>query len=486
MKLLQDILYKAGLEEVVGNTHLAVERIVFDSRKAEAMTVFVAIKGFQTDGHLYIDKAVEQGTRIVVCETMPDQFAEGVTYVRVKDSAEALGVMASNFFDNPSEQIKLVGVTGTNGKTTVTTLLHRLFKSMGYKVGLLSTVVNLIGNEEVKATHTTPDPVQLNALLAKMVEAGCEFCFMEVSSHAIDQRRIAGLTFAGGAFTNITRDHLDYHETFDKYIGAKKAFFDELPSQAFSLFNADDVHGEIMAQNTRSKVYSFGLRSDADFKVRILENHFQGLNLVIDGAEVWTKLIGRFNAYNVLTAYAISVLLGQDKMEVLTMISNITPPDGRFEYVTSTEGVIGIVDYAHTPDALKNVLSTIADIRNGSEQVITVVGCGGDRDKGKRPQMANIACQFSDRVLLTSDNPRSEDPEAIIADMEEGVDRSSAKKVTSITDRAEAIQAAVSLAKPGDIILVAGKGHETYQEIKGERFDFDDMSILTQKLNPTT
>jgi len=483
VKLLKDILYKAGIEEVIGNTHLAVETICFDSRLAEKMSAFVAVRGTQTDGHLFIDKAIAQGSKIIVCEELPSNLVEGVTYVKVKNSAEALGVMASNYYDNPSEKLKLVGVTGTNGKTTVTTLLHRLYRAFGNKPGLISTVVNLIGTKEIPATHTTPDPVQLNRLLQQMVEEGCKYCFMEVSSHAIHQRRISGLKFAGGIFTNITHDHLDYHKTFDNYIKAKKQFFDDTPADAFSLVNVDDVHGEIMVQNTKSKVYHFALRTDADFKAKILENHFQGLNLILDDREIWSKLIGKFNAYNLLATYAAAILLGEEKMEVLTMLSNLNPPSGRFQYIRSENGIIGIVDYAHTPDALKNVLSTIQEIRGGNEKVITVIGCGGDRDKTKRPEMAKIAADLSDRVMLTSDNPRSEEPEAIIKDMQAGLEITQQKKSLAITDRKEAIKAAASMAEPGDIILVAGKGHETYQEIKGERFDFDDMKILTEMLN---
>ena len=483
MKLLKDILYRAGIEDVVGNTHLAVEQICFDSRKAEKLSAFVAVRGTQTDGHLFIDKAIAQGSKIIVCEELPEALVDGVTYVKVKDSGQALGIMAANYYDNPSAKLKLVGVTGTNGKTTVVTILHRLFRSMGHKVGLISTVVNLIGIKEEPATHTTPDPVQLNALLAKMVEEGCSYCFMEVSSHAVHQRRIAGLQFTGAVFTNITHDHLDYHGTFDNYIAAKKKFFDDLPSDAFSLFNADDIHGEIMVQNTRSKIHDFALRTDAEFKGKILENHFQGLNMIIDDREVWSKLIGRFNGYNLLATYAVAILLGEDRMEVLTMLSNLNPPAGRFQYIRTEKGVVGIVDYAHTPDALKNVLSTINDIRGGNERVITVVGCGGDRDKAKRPEMARIAGEMSDRVFLTSDNPRTEDPAQIIKDMEAGLEIAQQKKTLSITDRREAIKAAASMAEPGDIILVAGKGHETYQEINGVRHDFDDMKILTEMLN---
>ncbi len=483
MKLLKDILYKAGIDDVIGNTHLAVEKVCFDSREADKFSAFVAVRGSQTDGHLFISKAIASGSRIIICEEFPEDIDPIITYVKVKDSAQALGVIASNFYDNPSEHLELVGVTGTNGKTTVVTLLFQLFKALGYKCGLISTVGNKVANHDVPATHTTPDPVRLNKLLAQMVEAGCKYAFMEVSSHAVDQKRIAGIRFKGALFTNITRDHLDYHKTFDNYIKAKKGFFDMLPSDAFALINADDVHGEIMLQNTKAKKYAFALKTDADFKAKILENHFQGLNLIVDEREVWTKLIGQFNAYNLLATYAAGVLLGQDKIEVLTMVSNLNPPSGRFQYIQNADKVIGIVDYAHTPDALKNVLSTIASIKNGNEKVITVVGCGGDRDKGKRPEMAKIACNLSDKVILTSDNPRTEQPEQIIKDMQAGVEIIHTKKTLAITDRREAIKAATAFAEPGDIILVAGKGHETYQEINGVRHDFDDLKILNEMLN---
>ncbi len=483
MKLLKDILYKAGLEEVMGSTHLAVEKICSDSRLADALSAFVVVRGTQTDGHLFINQAIELGCKIIVCEDFPDNQIDEVSYVKVKSTRAALGVIAANFYDNPSDKLELVGTTGTNGKTTVCTLQYQLFRSLGYKVGLLSTVVNKIGNREVKATHTTPDPIQLNALLAEMVEEGCQYCFMEVSSHAIHQQRIKGLVFKGALFTNITHDHLDYHKTFDEYIKAKKGFFDALNSQAFSLLNGDDAHAEIMVQNSKSKMYSFSLKRDSDFKAKILENHFQGLNLTLDDKEIWSKLIGEFNAYNLLATYATALLLGQDQLEVLTMLSNLNPPTGRFQYVRTDNGITGIVDYAHTPDALKNVLNTIGDIRGGDEKVITVVGCGGDRDSDKRPVMADIASKKSDKVILTSDNPRSEDPNKIIKDMESGVDKTQLRKTLSITDRREAIKAAASMAESGDIILVAGKGHENYQEVNGVRTDFDDMLILTEMLN---
>ena len=483
MKLLKDILYKAGLEEVIGGTHLAVEKICSDSRLADALSAFVAVRGTQTDGHLYINKAIEQGCKIIICEDFPSEEIGGVTYVKVKNTQSALGVIAANFYDNPSEKLDLIGTTGTNGKTTVCTLQYQLFKALGYKVGLLSTVVNKIGNREIKATHTTPDPIQLNALLAEMVAEGCQYCFMEVSSHAVHQQRISGLVFKGALFTNITHDHLDYHKTFDEYIKAKKGFFDALNSQAFSLLNEDDAHAEIMVQNSKSKVYTFSLKRDSDFKAKILENHFQGLNLTVDDKEIWSKLIGQFNAYNLLATYATALLLGQEKLEVLTMLSNLNPPAGRFQYVHTDNGVTGIVDYAHTPDALKNVLNTISDIRGGDEKLITVLGCGGDRDSEKRPIMADIATKKSDKVILTSDNPRTEDPNQIIKDMEAGVEKALLRKTLSITDRREAIKAAASMADSGDIILVAGKGHEDYQEVNGLRTEFNDMLILTEMLN---
>ncbi len=482
MMLLQDVLYKAGLEELIGSTNLAVDKICSDSRFADPLSAFIAVRGTQTDGHKFIDSALDQGCHIIICETLPDVQRPEVTYVRVKDSKKALGVIASNFYGNPSEKLDLIGTTGTNGKTTIVTLQYQLFKALGYKVGMLSTVVNKIGNKEVSATHTTPDPIQLNALLAQMAEEGCQYCFMEISSHAVQQKRISGLRFKGALFTNITHDHLDYHKTFDNYIKAKKAFFDDLTNQAFSLVNQDDIHAEIMVQNTKSTLHTFALKQDADFRAKILENHFQGLNLVVDENELWSKLIGHFNAYNLLATYATAILLNQDKLEVLTMISNLNPPAGRFQYLRTDNGIIGIVDYAHTPDSLKNVLNTINDIRGGNETVITVVGCGGDRDKDKRPVMADIATKHSDKVLLTSDNPRTEDPTQIIKDMEAGVDKTLLKKTLSITDRREAIKAAAAIAESGDIILVAGKGHETYQEINGVRSDFDDILILTEML----
>lgn len=482
MMLLKDILYKAGIEEVVGTTNIAIDKIAFDSRKVEKFSLFVAISGTQVDGHNYIDTAITSGAIAIVCERLPEELNEKITYIRVKNSAASLGFIAANFYENPSEKIKLVGITGTNGKTTTTTLLYELFKSLGYKVGLLSTVRNIIGTEVIPASHTTPDAIQLNALLRDMVDKGVTHCFMEVSSHAIHQHRISGVQFAGAVFTNITHDHLDYHKTFDEYIKAKKAFFDKLPEDAFALVNVDDKHGEVMLQNCRAEHKSFALKTLADFKCKIIENQFDGLFLNIDNQEVWTKLIGSFNAYNLLTIYAVAVLLGEDKMSILTSISRLNSVEGRFQYIKSANGVIGIVDYAHTPDALENVLSTIKDIRSGNEQVIAVVGCGGDRDKGKRPVMASIACSYADKVIFTSDNPRTEDPELIIKDMEAGVEAIHYKKTLSVTNRKEAIKAACSMSSPGDIILIAGKGHEKYQEINGEKLPFDDLEILKEML----
>ncbi|MCE3228054.1 MAG: murE [Bacteroidetes bacterium] len=482
MKLLSDILYKVKLEEILGSTHMAISSVTFDSRKVRKDSLFVATSGTSVDGHSFIDKAIEGGAIAIVCEIMPEKKNEAVTYVKVADSSNALGIVACNYYDNPSEKLKLVGITGTNGKTTTVTLLFNLFKSLGYSVGLLSTVQNKINNTVIPATHTTPDPLSLNELLNAMVEQGCEYAFMEVSSHAVVQNRIAGLNFTGALFSNITHDHLDYHKTFDEYIKAKKKFFDQLPNTAFALVNRDDKNGMIMMQNTKASKYTYGLKTVADFKCKIIENHLNGLLLSIDNQEVWVKLIGTFNAYNVLAVYAAATLLKQDKVNILTALSNLNSVEGRFQYVKSPNGVIGIVDYAHTPDALKNVLETIKDIRTGNEQVITLVGCGGDRDATKRPVMAAIACEYSTKVILTSDNPRSEDPEEILNQMQKGINPVDAKKTLRITDRKEAIKTALSLSNAGDIILVAGKGHEKYQEIKGVKHPFDDFEILKETI----
>lgn len=480
MNLLSDLLYKAGIEEVSGDTSISVEKVCFDSRKVEADTLFIAIRGTVVDGHHFIAEVIAKGAIAIVCEEMPTQLLQSVTYVQVKDSSLALAIIAANFYDHPSEKLKLIGVTGTNGKTTVVTLLHALFRQLGYKVGLLSTVVNRINDLEIPSTHTTPDPLQLNALLAKMVDSECTYCFMEVSSHAVVQHRISGLQFDGGVFTNITRDHLDYHKTFEEYIKAKQGFFDKLSSNAFALVNADDRNGKIMVQNSRAMVKTYSLMGVADFKAKILESSFAGLMMNIEGSDLLCRLSGKFNAYNLLSVYGVAMLMGEEKLAVLTAISTLQSPEGRFQRVESTNGVIGIIDYAHTPDALQNVLATIQDIRLGNEQIITVVGCGGDRDKGKRPQMAAIACDQSDRVILTSDNPRNEDPDQIIAEMKIGIPIHQQKKVLSVSDRREAVRTACALAKKGDIILLAGKGHEKYQEIKGVKHPFDDLQVLEE------
>jgi UDP-N-acetylmuramoyl-L-alanyl-D-glutamate--2,6-diaminopimelate ligase len=478
MKLLSEILYKAGLEEISGTTNVAISGITFDSRQVKKDGLFLAIRGTKSDGHAFIKTAIQAGAIAIVCEEIPAEKDEKITYVRVKDSSFALGIIASNFYDNPSQQLKLVGVTGTNGKTTTVTLLFNLFRALGYNAGLISTVKNKINAEEIPATHTTPDAIALNELLKKMLDKGCQYVFMEVSSHAVVQHRISGIHFSGGIFTNITHDHLDYHKTFDEYIKAKKGFFDQLGDDAFALVNKDDKHGLVMLQNCRAEKRTFALQSVADFKCRILENHLHGLFLNIDGIDLWVKLIGSFNAYNVLGVYAAAMMLKQDKTNVLTALSTLQAVEGRFQHTKSAGGIIGIVDYAHTPDALKNVLKTIKDIRTGNEQVITIVGCGGDRDSAKRPIMAKIACQMSNKVILTSDNPRSEDPEEILNQMQDGLDVVDKRKALRITDRKEAIRTACSMAKPGDIILIAGKGHEKYQEIKGVKTPFDDFEIL--------
>lgn len=480
MQTLQDILYKVHLQQVQGATNIQVSAIVIDSRKVVAGSVFVAIKGLQSDGHAYIDKAVSLGAVAIVCEVMSEALVDGITYIQVKNSNEAVAFMANNFYNEPSLHTKLVGVTGTNGKTTIATVLFKLFTQLGYKCGLISTVQNQIANDIIPATHTTPDAVSLNALLHEMVEQGCSHVFMECSSHAIHQHRITGLQFAGALFSNITHDHLDYHKTFDEYIRVKKKFFDDLPSNAFAISNADDKRGEVMLQNTHAKKYFYSLKTMADFKGKILDNALTGLQMTVNEMEVHFRLIGEFNAYNLLAVYGAAVCLGEDKYEVLTALSMLTGAEGRFDYVISKQLIIGIVDYAHTPDALENVLATIKKLRKGHEQVITVVGCGGDRDKTKRPIMAQAACAFSDKVILTSDNPRTEDAAAILADMEQGLDSAGRRKSLTIADRKEAIKTAVSLAREEDIILVAGKGHEKYQDINGIKHPFDDKQVLRE------
>jgi len=479
---LQDLLYGVTIKELVGKTDREVSALNFDSRKVKKGDVFFAVPGTISDGHQYIQQTIEMGAEVILCENLPEVQDYTLTYIKVENTSVALGIMAANFFGNPSGKIKLVGITGTNGKTTIATILFKLFKELGYKTGLISTVENYINDVIVPATHTTPNPIALNAMLKDMVDAGCDYCFMEVSSHAVAQHRIEGLEFAGGVFSNLTHDHLDFHKTFDAYLKAKKAFFDGLTKSAFALTNIDDKNGMVMLQNTKAHKKSYALKQMADFKAKIIENAFSGLHLDIDNEEVFFKLVGSFNAYNLLAVYGTALLLEQDKLKVLTVLSRLTGAEGRFDYITSDNQIIGIVDYAHTPDAVQNVLSTIADIRKGNEQVITVLGCGGDRDKTKRPIMAQVACDWSDKVILTSDNPRTEDPQSIITEMEAGVSPTNKRKTLSILDRKEAIKTACHLAKSGDIILIAGKGHEKYQEINGVKSHFDDKEILREQL----
>jgi len=483
MHILQDILYKVHLLEVVGATDIAVSSIAIDSRKVIKGTAFVAIKGVAQDGHDYISKAIELGAKVIVCENMPALQVDGVTYIKVANTSEAVAYMAHQYYDAPSTKIKLVGVTGTNGKTTIATLLFKLFSELGYTCGLVSTVQNQIGDQIIPATHTTPDAVSLNELLNTMVDAGCSHVFMECSSHAVHQHRITGLVFTGALFSNITHDHLDYHKTFEAYIAAKKGFFDALPASAFAITNSDDKRGEVMLQNTKAKKLSYGLKSSADYKGKILENALTGLVMLVNEIEVHFRLIGEFNAYNLLAVYGAAINLGIESNTALTTLSMLAGAEGRFDYIISNKQVIGIIDYAHTPDALENVLATIKKLRKGYEQVITVVGCGGDRDKTKRPIMAQTACDLSDKVILTSDNPRTEDPAQIIADMEAGLNTAAKRKYISILDRKEAIKAAVEFAKPEDIVLVAGKGHEKYQDINGVKHPFDDKAILLAFFN---
>ncbi len=478
MKYLSDIIDGLAFTGLQGSADIEITAVVFDSRRVVPGSLFVAVHGTVSDGHAFIEQAISDGAVAVICEELPAHVTGEVDFLMVADSSLALGILAANFYDNPSDKLKLVGVTGTNGKTTIATLLYKLFRDLGYKCGLLSTVENQVNGTVHASTHTTPDPVELNRFMSLMVEQGCDYCFMEVSSHAIAQHRIAGLTFAGGIFSNLTHDHLDYHKTFDSYLKAKKAFFDELPANAFALTNSDDKNGNVMLQNTRAHKKTYGLKSMADYKARIMENRFEGMLLQIDGEEVWFKMVGSFNAYNILAVYATAMLLEQDKTKILTSLSNLTGARGRFEYIVAPNKIIGIVDYAHSPDAVENILTTIHNIRKGNEKVITVIGCGGDRDKTKRPIMAHTACEWSDKVILTSDNPRSEDPAQIIKEMEQGVDAAFRRHVLSITDRREAIKTAVMLAHPGDIVLVAGKGHENYQEIKGVKHHFDDKEEL--------
>jgi len=480
---LQEILYGVSIVNLVGNTNRDISALSFDSRQVLDDSIFFAIKGSLSDGHIYIDQTIKAGAIVVICEVMPEELQENITYIEVADTHIALGKMAANFYGNPSAKLKLIGITGTNGKTTIATLLFKLYRELGYQVGLISTVQNQINDEIIPATHTTPNPIALNELLNQMVEARCIYCFMEVSSHAVTQHRIEGLQFTGGVFSNLSHDHLDFHKTFDNYLKAKKAFFDVLPKTAFALVNADDKNGLVMLQNTKAIKKTYALKQLSDFKARIIENQFSGLNLEVDQVDVFFKLVGSFNAYNLLAVYGTAMLLGEDKLNVLTLLSSLTGAEGRFDYVSNNQNIIGIVDYAHTPDAVQNVLSTIQDIRKGTEQVITIIGCGGDRDKTKRPIMAQVACDWSDKVILTSDNPRTEDPQVIVQEMELGVSPTNRRKTLTIVDRKEAIKTACHLAKPGDIILLAGKGHEKYQEINGVRYHFDDKEVLMEQLN---
>jgi len=481
MAILQDILYKVHIRSVQGNLGVQVTDLQIDSRKVAAGSCFIAIKGTAQDGHNYIEAAVMKGATSIVAEQLPAVLAEGITYILVENSAVAAGYMSDNFYGSPSSKMKVVGVTGTNGKTTIATLLFKLFSGLGYKCGLFSTVQNQIADTVLSATHTTPDAISINALMRQMLDEGCSHVFMECSSHAIQQHRITGLHFAGGVFSNITHDHLDYHKTFDEYIRVKKSFFDNLPSDAFAISNADDKRGLVMLQNTHAKKHLYSLRSLAEFKGKILENNLTGLLMNINEQEVHFRLIGEFNAYNLLAVYGAAICLGEEKQKVLQVLSNLSGAEGRFDYIVSpAERIIGIVDYAHTPDALLNVLGTLKKLRQGHEKIITVVGCGGDRDKTKRPVMAEVACEHSDKVVFTSDNPRSEVPEDILKDMEAGLQPSLRRKYVSIADRKEAIKTAISFASREDILLIAGKGHEKYQEIKGVKYPFDDKQVLIE------
>jgi UDP-N-acetylmuramoyl-L-alanyl-D-glutamate--2,6-diaminopimelate ligase len=481
MTALKDILTNVAVQQIRGNTEAEVKDLRIDSRRSSQGTAFIALRGSSVDGHQFIEKAIEQGASVVVCEELPKTLNSDVTYVLVSDCALTAGLMAAAFYEQPSKKMKVVGVTGTNGKTTVAILLYKLFEQLGYKCGLISTVQNHIHNEVVPSTHTTPDAISIQSLLVKMAEAGCSHVFMEVSSHAIHQKRIAGIDFTGAIFTNITHDHLDYHKTFEEYIRVKKKFFDDLSSDAFAITNVDDKRGMVMLQNTVAAKNTYSLKMPATFKGKVLENNLTGLVMNVDNHEAHFRMIGTFNAYNLLAVYGTAVLLGEDKMNILAALSNLHGAPGRFEtYMSANEKVLGIIDYAHTPDALINVLATINQLRTKGQQLITVVGCGGDRDAAKRPIMAEVACEHSDKTILTSDNPRSEDPEQILNEMETGLSFAQKRKALRITDRKEAIKTACTLAQPEDIILVAGKGHETYQEIKGVRHPFDDREVLKQ------
>ncbi len=481
--LLKDILYKVSIEAVKGSTDVAIQKIEFDSRKVQENDVFVAIRGTVSDGHEFIEKAISLGAAAIVCDTLPEVIVANITYIQVKDTNSALAFIAANYYNNPSDKIRLVGVTGTNGKTTIASLLYQLYKKAGYKVGLLSTVKIMVDETEYKATHTTPDSLNINYYLNEMIAVGCEYCFMEVSSHGVHQKRTEGLHFEGGVFTNLSHDHLDYHPTFAEYRDVKKSFFDHLPKTAFALTNVDDKNGAVMLQNTSARKLTYALKSYADYRAQILENQLSGLLLKINDNEVWVKLIGTFNAYNLLAIYGTAIELGMDSLEALRLLSELESVSGRFQFIVSADKVTAIVDYAHTPDALENVLKTINDIRTNNEKLISVVGCGGDRDKTKRPIMANIASQMSDTVIFTSDNPRTENPATIISEMEKGVEPQNYKKTLSIEDRKQAIKTACQLANANDIILIAGKGHENYQEINGVRYHFDDMETVKELLS---
>ncbi len=480
---LKDILWKVAIEAVHGSTDVAIEKMEFDSRKVSENDVFIAIRGTISDGHEFIETAINKGAIAIICDSFPEIIVSGITYIKVNDTNKAMAFMAANYFDNPSQKLKLIGITGTNGKTTIASLLFQLFQKAGFKTGLLSTVKIVVDTNEYKATHTTPDSISINHYLNEMVIAGVEYCFMEVSSHGIHQKRTEGLHFAGGVFTNLSHDHLDYHATFSEYRDVKKSFFDYLPKTAFALSNIDDKNGSVMLQNTNARKLTYALKTYADYKAQILENQLSGLLLKINDNEVWVRLIGTFNAYNLLAIYGTAVELGMESLEVLRLLSELESVSGRFQFIISDGKITAIVDYAHTPDALENVLKTINDIRTKNEQLITVVGCGGDRDKTKRPVMAGIAADLSDKIIITSDNPRTENPETIIEEMEAGVAPQNYKKTVSIVDRKQAIKTACQLAQANDIILIAGKGHETYQEINGVRHDFDDMKIVKEMLD---
>tara|TARA_R110001592_G_scaffold39084_7_gene128808 strand:+ start:12371 stop:13834 length:1464 start_codon:yes stop_codon:yes gene_type:complete len=482
LRNLKDILYKTSIEEVLGSTDIEINSIQFDSRKVKSNDVFVAQKGVTVDGHLFIEKAVSLGASAIICEELPEVIAKNVSYIKVQDAKSTLAISASNYFNNPSSKLKLIGVTGTNGKTTIASLLYQLFKKAGFKVGLLSTVKVIVDEIEYNATHTTPDSITINSYLQQMVHQKVAYCFMEVSSHGIHQKRTHGLHFEGGIFTNLSHDHLDYHKTFAEYRDVKKAFFDSLPKSAFALINIDDKNGTVMLQNTKATKRTYALKTLADFKGKVLEKRMSGTLLTVNGTEIWSKLIGTFNAYNLLAIIGTAELCGLERLEILRLSSELESVSGRFQYTISKTGITAIVDYAHTPDALKNVLETITDIKTSNEKVITVVGCGGDRDKTKRPKMARIASQLSNHAIFTSDNPRTENAQTIIDEMEVGVSSENLAKTLSIVDRKQAIKTACKLSESGDIVLVAGKGHETYQEINGERFHFDDLEVVTECL----